>query len=151
MTIVQKIFFYMMLLVLASCGYEPLYSKKDGFNLDIKSFQVEGNKSLSNKIISSLNLKNQLKATGLELIINTNKTLEAASKDAAGNTSVYKTKITVNISLLDGDKIFRSKDFSSEFTYNNIENKFDLSEYQKDIEKNLINKVIEEIYIFLTI
>ena len=32
-----------------------------------------------------------------------------------------------------------------------MENKFDLSQYQKDIELNLINKIIEEIFIFLTL
>ena len=47
------------------------------------------------------------------------------------------------------NKIIKSKDFSSSFTYNNIENKFDLTQYQKSIELNLINKISEEIFIFL--
>ena len=34
-------------------------------------------------------------------------------------------------------------------SYNNIKNKFDLSQYRQDIEANLINKIIEEISIFL--
>ena len=43
----------------------------------------------------------------------------------------------------------KDKNFISDFTYNNKENKFDLSQYQKEIEENLINKIIEKIYIFL--
>jgi len=51
---------------------------------------------------------------------------------------------------MDGDKIFKTKNFTSDFTYNNTENKYDLSQYQNDIELNLINHIIEEIFIFLT-
>jgi|TARA_B110000967_G_C18737154_1_gene485718 hypothetical protein len=150
MTMIKKLFFYIMLLTLVSCGYEPLYSNKTAFNLAIQSFQVEGNKNLNRKIISSLNLKNKTKATGYRLIINSNKSVEAVSKDATGKTSAYRTKIDVKIILMDGVKLFKQKDFSSNFTYNNIENKFDLSQYQREIETNLINGIIEKIFIFLT-
>lgn len=151
MTVIKKIFLYMLLFTLGNCGYEPLYSKKNSFNEEIQSFQLEGNKNINRKIISSLNLKNKDKATGYRLIINSAKTLESVSRNTAGNTSVYKTGITVKISLMNGDKVFRKKTFNKNFTYNNIENKFNLSQYQSDIEKNLINKIIEEIFVFFTI
>ncbi len=139
----------MLIFTLGSCGYEPMYSKKDALSKDIQSFKVEGDRGLNKKIISSLNLKNNRDAAGYKLIIKSNKKLESASKDVSGNTSVYKTKVSVKITLINNDKILKEKIFSSEFTYNNIENKFDLSQYQKDIEANLINEIIEEIYIFL--
>ena len=148
---IKKIFFYVLIFTLGSCGYEPMYSKKDVLSKDIQSFKVEGDRSLNKKIISSLRLKNNGDTAGYKLIINSNKKLESASKDFSGNTSVYKTKVTVKITLINNNKILKEKIFSSEFTYNNIENKFDLSQYQKDIETNLINEIIEEIYIFLAL
>jgi len=148
---IKKIFFYVLIFTLGSCGYEPMYSKKDVLSKDIQSFKVEGDRSLNKKIISSLRLKNNGDTAGYKLIINSNKKLESASKDVSGNTSVYKTKVTVKITLINNNKILKEKIFSSEFTYNNIENKFDLSQYQKDIETNLINEIIEEIYIFLAL
>ena len=149
-TMIQKLFFFIMLLALGSCGYEPLYTKKTNFNKDIQGYQVEGNESLNRKIISSLNLINKPNATGYKLIINSNKSLGTVSRDATGKASAYKTKITVTVTLMDGATIFKEKNFSSNFTYNSIENKFDLSQYQKDIETNLINGIIEKIFIFLT-
>jgi len=128
-----------------------MYSKKDILNTSIQSLQLEGNKNLNRKIVSSLNLKNQNKKTGYKLIINSKKTIEAASKDSTGNISIYKTKIIIKVSLNNGAEILKEKTFSSDFTYNNMENKFDLSQYQKDIEMNLINKMVEEIFIFLTL
>ena len=141
----------MLLFTLSNCGYEPLYLKKIDFNELIQSLQVEGNKKVNRKIISSLNIDNKNKTSGYKLIINSEKILETTSKDAAKNTSIYKTKIIVKIILLDGDKIFKEKTFNKEFTYNNTKNKFDLSQYQNEIEINLIDKIIEEILIFLTI
>jgi len=151
MNIFKKKIFYILLLSLGSCGYEPMYSKKEGFNIAIQSYQIEGDKKIDRQVVSSLNLKNQIKTIGYNLIIKSNKTLTAASKDSAGNISAYKTVITISISLKDANKVYKKKTFSSEFTYNNIKNKFDLSQYQKDIENNLINKIVEEISIYLTL
>ena len=150
MIITKKIFFFMLLLSLGNCGYEPLYLKKNDLNDIIQSFQVEGNKKINRRIVSSLNLKNKNKTTGYKIIIDSNKTLETVSKEKTGSSSVYKTQITVKISLIDSDKIFKEKTFNSQFTYNNIKHKFDLSQYQKDIEKDLTDKIIEEIFVFLT-
>ena len=151
MNIFKRKIFYILLLSLGSCGYEPMYSKKEGFNIAIQSYQIEGDKKIDRQVVSSLNLKNQIKTIGYNLIIKSNKTLTAASKDSAGNISAYKTVITISISLKDDNKVFKKKTFSSDFTYNNIKNKFDLSQYQKDIENNLINKIVEEISIYLTL
>ena len=150
MTIIKKVFFFTLLFAVGNCGYEPIYSKKEGITSKIQSYQLEGNKSLNRKIISSLNIKNQDKITGYKLIINSSKSIETVSKDLAGNPAVYKTNITIMVSLMDGDKLFKTKNFSSDFAYNNTGNKFDLSQYQKDIEENLINEIMEKIFIFLT-
>ena len=62
---------------------------------------------------------------------------------------VNSGKETIKILLNKKSETLKQKEFNSSFTYNNLENKFDLSEYQKNIEKNLINKMVEEIFIYL--
>jgi len=151
MNIIKKLFFYILLIALGSCGYQPIYSGKINIISSIHDFQIEGDKNLNRKIISSLNLKKQNQTGGYKLTINSSKETAVAAKDAAGNTSVYRTSVTVKISLLDNDKIVKEKSFSSSFAYGNTKNKFDLSQYQRNIEKNLIDEIIEDIYIFLTL
>jgi hypothetical protein len=151
MIMIKKIVFFILILILGSCGYQPLYSNKGNFNELIKNFEIKGNKSVNRKIISSLNLKNQNEEAGYKLIINSNKILETVSRDGAGNASVYKTKITVTVLLINIDKILKEKTFSSGFTYNNLEDKFALNQYQRDIEINLVDKIIEDILDFLII
>ena len=139
----------MLLFTLGNCGYEPMHSKKGTINTKIQNFQLEGNKSINKRIISSLGIKNQGKTSGYKLVIKSNKSLETVAKNAAGDAAIYKTTITVIVSIMDGNKVVKDKNLISDFTYNNKENKFDLSQYQKEIEENLINKIIEKINIFL--
>ena len=148
---IKKIFVLILLFSLQSCGYEAMYLKKIDFKEKIKSFETLGDKKINRNIISSLNLKNQNKTKGYKLIINSSKTLQIISKDKAGNSSVYKTLIVVKVSLIDNGETLKEKIFNEQFTYNNIQNKFSLSQYQKEIEINLINKIIDEVIVFLTI
>ena len=67
-----------------------------------------------------------------------------------GNPTVYKTTIIVELLMTEGANVIKKRTFASNFIYNNIPNKFDLFQYQKNIDKNLINSLSEKIFIFLT-
>ena len=43
------------------------------------------------------------------------------------------------------------KTFNESFDYNNITNKYDLSVYQDDVRDNLINKIVEDLIIFVNL
>jgi len=152
--IIKKFTFILILFLLANCGYEAIYSKKNISKISINKITLEGNKKINRKIITQANLsKNNNENYAYDLILISNKTIESAAKDNSGNTSVYKTTITVKFYLKDPNnqnQIFKEKDFTSSFSYNNMKNKFDLSQYQKNIEDNIINKITEEIIIFLS-
>jgi hypothetical protein len=151
--IIKKIIFIFLIFMLASCGYESIHSKKNSKQnkqVIIKKVQSEGDKSLNRKIISLLNIKkDNNEERGYILILGNNKILEIVSKDKIGNASIYRMTITVDISLNNKEKIIKQKSFKSSFTYNNMKNKFDLSQYKKNIESNLINIITSEINTFL--
>lgn len=148
-----KIFgLFLILIFLTNCGYQPIYSKKDSLKIYIKTISLEGDKKINRKIIFLANLKSQNSGSppyNLKLI--SNKKIEVVARDNSGNATIYRTKITVTFTLEHEGKIFKQKKFSSNFSYNNILNSFDLSQYQKTIEENLINKIVEEIIIFINI
>ena len=152
--IIKKLTFILIFFLLANCGYEAIYLKKNISNISINEIILEGNKKINRKIITQANLsKNNNKTYAYDLTLISNKKIESAAKDDSGNTSVYKTTITVKFYLKDPknqNQIFKEKNFTSSFSYNNMKNKFDLSLYQKNIENNLINKIAEEIIIFLS-
>ena len=83
-------------------------------------------------------LSNEIKQSS-KTIIETLKT----TKDMA----TYRTNVIVNVTIKGQDKVIKSRSFNESFSYKNIENKYDLSVYQKDIENNLIRKITDDIIV----
>jgi len=152
---IKKFSCTLILLLLTSCGYQTIYSDKKYTTTSINEIEIEGNKNISRKIVSLANLgKNSNQNYSYNLTLISNKKIEPVAKDKSGNISVYRTTINVELYLKDPNdqgEIIKQKIFNSSFIYNNIQNKFDLSQYQKNIEKNLIDKIAEEITIFLSL
>ena len=146
--IIKKIFLLLMCLLLSNCGYQAIYSTKSDLNLPIKKFEFEGDKNINKKIVSMIGLKEE-KQNGYKLKLVSNKIIEVISKKKTGTASIYKTTINVSLSITDQEKIIKKKQFNSSFIYNNTKNKFELEQYRRNIDSNLINKIIEDIFIFL--
>ena len=133
-----------------SCGYEPLYLKKIDLDQKIKVITFSGDRKINKIIRSSLGIKEDRNLTsGYILTLKSSKKIDVVSKDKTGNPSAYKSSIIVNLSLTNEETIIKQKEFNSSFTYNNSPNKFSLSQYQKNIELNLINEISEKIFIYL--
>ena len=71
------------------------------------------------------------------------------AKDSLGNPSIYNININVKIVVKNNKTVIKKKDFNKSFSYNSMENKFDQLKYAKNVEQSLINKISEEILIFL--
>jgi outer membrane lipopolysaccharide assembly protein LptE/RlpB len=151
--IIKKIFLIIIFFTVTNCGYKAIFSNQNNLDFSIKKIELEGNKKISRKIIILTGLKkNNNKGYSYNLILDSNKKIDIVSKDKSKNASVYKTTIDVEFTLKDPnnqDAIFKTKKFTSSFLYNDIDNKFDLLQYQKNIELNLIDKISQEIIIFL--
>tara|TARA_B110000037_G_scaffold217315_1_gene278095 strand:- start:437 stop:901 length:465 start_codon:yes stop_codon:yes gene_type:complete len=152
---IKKLLIGLILIALTSCGYQPIYLGGSNTNILINKMQISGNKNINRKIIMLTGLKeNNLKKNSYNLSLKSEKNISIIAKNKSGNASVYKTTINVEITLRDTDdlsKIFKTKNFSLSFTYNNIENKFDLQQYQKGIEENLIKNIVKKIETFLKV
>ena len=146
---IKKKIFLILIICLSNCGYNPIYLKKIDTELLIKSYQLTGDKAVNRSIISYLNIKDN-ENSKYNLKLDSVKLVETIAKDKEGNASVYKTTIRVELLISEKDAIIKKRTFMSDFIYNNTANKFDLFQYQKNIEKNLINNISEKIFIFLT-
>ena len=147
---IKKIFLIFIFLFTTSCGYESIYSKKVQRTIFIDRVIFNGDKKVDRKILSRLPVQIiKSNESGLSLNLNSKKKIISASKDSAGNTKVYILTLTVEIALMKNEKAIKTKSFESNFSYNNTSNKFDLNQYQSNIEKNLINIISEKISIYL--
>ena len=146
----KKITLLLLLCFFWSCGYEPLYLKKNDLKQQINVITLNGDQKINKMVLSSLGIKEDKNSTsGYALILKSSKKIDVISKDKNGNPLVYKSSIIVNFSFTDDDTIIKQKEFNASFSYNNSQNKFELSQYQDNIEINLINEISKKIFIYL--
>ena len=145
----MKIISIVLIIFFTSCGYNPIYLNNNLENFEYKEIISGGNKEITNKIISALNIKTNNNNENKLLISSSFKTDEV-SKNSKGQIELYKSTLSVLINVKDSkNSNIKSKNFLKEFTYSNKENKFELVEYQDSIQKNLTEIIIGEIIIFL--
>ena len=146
----KKITLLLVIFLIWGCGYQPIYLKKNNSEQKIKTITLNGDQKINKIIINSLGIKEDRNLpTEYSLILKSLKKIDIISKDKSGNPLAYKTSIIVDISLTEKERIIKQKEFVSTFTYNASDNKFNLSQYQKNIELNLINEISEKIFIYL--
>mgnify|MGYP001433168866 FL=1 len=131
--------------VITSCGYKSIYSSKN-LNFNILEFEVEDKTKISRKIKNNLDSYKKNDSNNFYSIkINSKKNINIISKDSEGDPSNFEMTIISEITILNNEKIVKNKVFSESFNYKNSSNKFDLKQYEKNIEENLTNKIIENI------
>ena len=131
--------------IITSCGYKSIYSSKN-LNFNISEFEVTDKTKISRKIKSNLDSYKKNNSKNFYYIkINSKKEINIISKDSKGDPSNFVMNIISEITILNDEKIVKNKVFSESFNYKNSSNKFDLKQYEKNIEENLTNKIIENI------
>ena len=142
------IFFFLL-----SCGYTPIYQTDQNSKIRLDIINYSGDKKLGRSITKGIErLKNNKSDNIYNLNLIGSKKEGVASKDKKGNISTYKMLIEVDFNLesKENNKIF-SKKFIKETTYNSMNNKFELSQYKLNLEKNMISQILQDINIYLNI
>ena len=147
----KLIFVVIALFMLNNCGYAPIYSSKNNnFYIDISQ---KDKSKLNSKIENNIKkFSNQNNENIIQLEISSNKKINIISKDEKGDPSRFSMIISLTINILNKNnyEINKTKSFTEKFDYNNNSNKFSLKQYEKDIEDNLINKIVERSIIYLS-
>ena len=139
----KKIFFIFIFLI-SSCGYQPIYLNKNPDNFIFKKITASGEKKINRKFINSASFIEDSSFTlNNELLINSNLDINETSKNSKGQVESFRTNIVVNFTIKNNGQIIKTKNFTKDFSYNNRESKSELTEYQKEIENNIVNEIIE--------
>jgi hypothetical protein len=143
---------FLLLFILTSCGYQPLYSKKETKILIVNELEQIGDANINKSIASalSINVDKNLLLTNKITLENKKKIIET-SKNKKGQPDSFKMVIDFKFILSDNGSVLNEKFISEEFSYKNKENKFDLSQYEMNIEQNLIKKIIEKLIVYINV
>ena len=134
--------FPIFFLFFLSCGYTPIFSKKD-VNFSIENIKFLGDRDVTEKINHSLsNYRNKPnREKKVSLIINGSKKISVASKNSKGEAQTNKINIDSSIKIILSENNFLTKSFSKSSTYTVIDRKSE----QKLIENKLTDNLADEI------
>ena len=142
-------FLSISLILMASCGYQPVYNK---VLLDYKFYEIDlqGDQTINNKIINTLKIKKSNEVEFFDtLSIKSSKNIQETSKNSKGQVETYRSIFNVEVSITRDNKIIKTQNFNENFSYNNKTSKFELTQYQMEVEDIIINKIINDLVIFL--
>tara|TARA_Y100000389_G_scaffold68794_1_gene65312 strand:+ start:1822 stop:2277 length:456 start_codon:yes stop_codon:yes gene_type:complete len=147
----KKIAACLILLTTISCtGYEPIFSTKNfNFYIDeiINTNEDKISKKIEKKLINyrleDINKKKYI------IKISSKKKEIIISKDSKGDPLIYELQIESNLEVILEDKTQHKIKLSEKFNFNNQSNKFELKQYKKKIEQNLIDIMSEKLIIRL--
>ena len=137
---------------ITSCGYQPIYLNKSLKNNEFYKITLEGDIDINKKIVNALSLKeNEFDDTLNNLMLTTSFDEIVTSKNSKGQIKSYRSQIRLNLIVKNKKKEILNKAFIEQFSYNNKDNKFELLQYQEEVKNNLINKIIEEVILYINL
>ena len=126
------------------CAYiQPILQNKK-YDFQFVNIYFEGDSKINNII------KNDLMGRGNGLIkydikFKTEKLKEILSSNEKGDPTVYKIQINISYILFEKNKNILENEISKQIIYNNINDKFELSQYEENVIDNLANNISSEI------
>lgn len=140
---------FSLLFFLPSCGYEPVYTSKN-LNFTIRNIEKENSK-INNQFESLIRARNiPENENELDLNIKTIKVKNTKSKDKKGKTLIYELNIKLTILINKNGTNLKEKTLSESITYNNNDNKFELKQYEDELEKIIVNRLVDKTIIYLS-
>ncbi len=145
-----KIILIFTFLFSSSCGYKPIYYKNDQLITKFNEIVLEGDDKINRQIISNLNLEIDF-SSRQTLSLKTNYIIEETSKNSKGQVETYRSIINTVLTIKNERDIIETKNLSADTSYNNKDNKFELTKYQNEVKSNLIDKISEEIILIFNL
>tara|TARA_B110000305_G_C18876558_1_gene375569 strand:+ start:77 stop:526 length:450 start_codon:yes stop_codon:yes gene_type:complete len=142
----KKIVSIILFLIIAGCGFKPIFKSADT-NFSINKIEYNNNlgKVINNNLKGYLN--KQQREFNYDLIITSEESKLTTLKDKKGDPASFKLTIDVSVSVLENNKIKIEKAFQETFNYNNTSKKFELSMYEEEIRKGMLDRISEEIIV----
>lgn len=146
----KKNLLIILLLLLNSCGFTPIYSSKDS-NYNIISFEKNINNNLTSYIQNSISaLSNENASKSLNINLNFAEDISVILKDSKGDPSRNRLTVTIDMSISGvNENLIASNVFSESFEYNIDDNKFNLKQYEKNLKFSLVEQITQQIIAFL--
>jgi len=153
MEILKKIIIILLsTLYLTSCGFTPIYSKKN-LDFQINNIQFEGDREIKAILLSNLSAykTKEKDKYNYDLNIKSEKKVEIASKNTKGEATVYKININSIVEIFLDDKLLLTKHYNNSSIYSSEKKIIKMKEVESRNLSNLSSKLASEIILTLSL
>ena len=140
-----KILSICLLLLLNSCGFQPIYNSKNFHNFSLEIISIDGDREINNFIKNNLKIfLNDFYKNKFSLKITTNYNKNILTKDTQGKATDYELIIQANFEVI-SDKSNYDFKILKKFNIKNLNDPFQEKEYERNIKQNLVNLITDEL------
>jgi len=133
-----------IIFITASCGFTPIYSNKNNYNISIEGLSFSGDRKLNNFLKSNLNRyknnENASKKISLEVLTNYQKV--ELSKDSAGTVNRYELIADITFTIMPNNQKLV---FNQSKIMENMSNKTDEKDYENSTKQTFANIITNEL------
>ena len=135
-----------LFLFFLSCGYTPIFSKKD-VDFSIEKIEFTGIKDVKENINQALSIyKNKPgKTKQISLVITNSKNITIASKNSKGEAQTNRINVDVNVKIILAENNFIEKNFTKSSIYSVVESKSEEKLIKNKLIENLSNEIALQI------
>ena len=132
---------------LNSCSYEPILQKKN-YDFEFNKIEFSGDKTV-NEIIKNRISRVSSGNKKYNIYYNSKIERKVVSSNEKGDPTIFNLNIDLEYKITDEDKIIIENKISKQSTYNDIKDKFELSNYEINSIKSLAKRIGDEIMMSL--
>ena len=142
---IKKIYLLLIILILTSCGYTPIYNSSDKSDYKINIIEKSGDRLINNLIVSEIkSISNSQSNTIFDLKVNTVFEKIIISKNAKGTVSDYQLILRSNFVIRKGDNS-ETISFVEKQNIKNTSDIFEQKNYENTIKRNFVISLIRKL------
>ena len=142
---IKKIYHILIILILTSCGYTPIYNSPNKSDYKINIIEKSGDRLINNLIISEIKaISNSQSSKIFNLKINTIFEKIIISKNVKGTVSDYQLILKSNFVIKKGDKS-ETISFVEKQNIKNTSDIFEQKNYEDTIKRNFVISLVRKL------
>tara|TARA_B100001057_G_C22371697_1_gene764890 strand:- start:62 stop:520 length:459 start_codon:yes stop_codon:yes gene_type:complete len=147
---IYRLILIVLLIMPSACGYKVL-NNLDNYKFKIIKYELTGEKKINNILERNFKRFKENDNSTLDISIKGESISKRniISKNTAGEPLSYETKIVVKLEVYKNGNLLSNKVFSENISYDNLNSKFELKQYENILIKDLIDQMIFKINTYL--
>jgi len=143
---IYRLILIVLLIIPSACGYKVL-NNLDNYKFKIVKYELTGEKNINNILERNFKRFKENDSGNLDISIKGESISirNIISKDTAGEPLAYETEITIKLEIYKDNNLLSNKVFTESTSYDNLNSKFELKQYENILINDLVDQIINKI------